>query len=107
MKFESELKKGVFIIGKCPKCKKTTWPPNDFCNICFEELEWQESSYQGKLIEFAKKNNECFCVAEIDEGVRIIGTLIMNSKKPKIGSKIKLKKCEVTNENYSFIMTLI
>ncbi|HET6516714.1 MAG TPA: zinc ribbon domain-containing protein [Nitrosopumilaceae archaeon] len=106
MKFESELKKGVFVVGKCPKCKKATWPPSDYCNLCFGNLEWRESSYEGKLIEFAKKNDEIFCIAEIDEGIRVMGTLILNSTKPEIGSKIRLKKCGIKNGNYSFVMSL-
>ena len=105
MKFETELKKGLFMLGKCPKCDKVTWPPSDCCNICFGELKWEESSYKGKLIEFTKKNDENFCLAEID-GVRIMGTLIVNSTKPEIGSKIKLEKCGVKNGNYSFVMRL-
>ena len=105
MKFETELKKGLFMLGKCPKCDKVTWPPSDCCNICFGELKWEESSYKGKLIEKKKKNDENFCLAAID-GVRIMGTLIVNSTKPEIGSKIKLEKCGVKNGNYSFVMRL-
>ena len=106
MKFESELKKGIFVIGKCPKCMKITWPPNDYCSECFEKLNWSESSYEGKLIEFTKKNNENFCIAEIDGGIRIMGKLIINSSKPQIGSKIRLEKCGIKNKNYSFVMRL-
>jgi len=106
MKFESELKKGVFIVGKCPKCNKVTWPPSDYCNICFGDLDWKESSYNGKLIEFTKKNDKNFCITEIDEGIRIMGTLILNSTKPEIGSKVQLEKCGIKNGNYSFVMRL-
>ena len=106
MKFESELKKGILMIGKCPKCKKITWPPSDYCDSCFGDLEWKESSYVGKLIEFTKKGKEDFCVAEIDEGIRIMGTLIVNSKNPNIGTQIRLEKCGIKNGNYSFVMRL-
>lgn len=105
MKFENELKKGVFLVGKCPKCNKVTWPPSDYCDMCFGELDWKESKYDGKLIEFAKKNDENFCIVEIDEGIRIMGTLITDSK-PEIGSKIRLEKCGIKNGNYSFVMRL-
>lgn len=107
MKFESELKKGILMIGTCPKCKKTTWPPSDFCNVCFGNLEWKESSYEGKLIEFTKKNNENFCLAEIDNEIRLMGTLIGNSEIPHHGSKIRLQKCGIRNGNYFFIFVQI
>ena len=106
MKFESELKKGIFLVGKCPKCKKVTWPPSDFCNICFGELYWKEASRDGKLIEYTKKNNKSFCIVEIDDGIRIMGSLLTNSTKPKVGSKVRLEKCGVKNGNYSFVMRL-
>ncbi len=106
MKFESELKKGVFVVGKWPKCNKVTWQPSDNCNICFGELDLKEASYDGKLIEITKKNDENFCIAEIDEGIRIMCTLILNSTKPEIGSKVKLEKCGIKNGNYSFVMRL-
>ncbi len=53
-----------------------------------------------------KKNDEYFCIVEIDEGVKIMGTLILNSTKPEIGSKVKLEKCGIENGNYSFVMRL-
>jgi uncharacterized protein len=106
MKFESQLEKGIFVIGKCPKCNKITWPPSNYCNICFGDIDWKETSYDGKLIEFSKKNNENFCIAEIDEGIRIMGKLITNSMEPKVGSKVKLEKCGIKNGNYIFVMRL-
>ena len=106
MKFESELKKGIFVVGKCPKCMKITWPPSDYCSECFSELDWSESTYEGRLIEFTKKNNENFCIAEIDGGIRIMGTLIVNSSKPMINSKVKLVKCGIKDGNYLFILRL-
>ena len=106
MKFESELKKGIFLVGRCPKCNKITWPPSNYCSICFESLDWSKVSLKGKLIEFTKTNDENFCIAEFD-GVRIMGTLITNSADPAIGSKVRLEKCGIKNGNYSFIMKLI
>jgi hypothetical protein len=105
MKFEDELEKGNFVVGKCSKCNKITWPPSDYCNICFGELVWEKSSRYGQLIEYTKKHNVNFCIAEIN-GVRIMGTLLTNSTKPKVGSKIRLEKCGIKNGNYSFVMRL-
>ena len=106
MKFESELKKGIFVVGMCTKCNQVSWPPSDYCNKCFGNLDWKESSYEGKIIEFSKKNNENFCVVETDEGIRIMCTFIQNSSKPEIGSKIRLSKCGMKNNDYQFIVAL-
>lgn len=106
MKFESELQKGNFIVGTCAKCNKVVWPPSDCCDVCFGDLDWKKIYPEGKLVEYAKRDDEIFCVAELDVGIRIMGTLIINSVKPDIGSKIRIEKCDIKNGNYSFVIRL-
>ena len=106
MIFETELQKGNFFVGNCPRCKKIIWPPSDFCNICFGELNWEKIKPEGKLIEYTKRDNESFCVAEIDGGIRIMGTMIVNSEKPEVGSRVRIEKCGIKNGNYSFVIRL-
>ncbi len=65
MKFDSELKKGIFVVGKCSKCNKVTWPPSDYCSICFGDLDWKQASYDGKLIEFTKKIMKIFVLLRL------------------------------------------
>lgn len=106
MKFESELQKGNFIVGNCHKCNKVIWPPSDYCDNCFGNLNWKKIQPEGRLVEYSKTDNEVFCVAELDGGIRIMGTLIENSVKPEIGSKIRIEKCGIKNGNYSFVIRL-
>lgn len=106
MNFESELQKGNFIVGNCPKCNKVIWPPSDYCDVCFGNLDWNRIQPEGKLVEYAKRDNEFFCVTELDCGIRIMGTLIDNSTKLEIGSKVKIEKCGIVNGNYSFTISL-
>lgn len=100
MNFETELKKGEFFISECPKCKKIVWPPSEFCNQCLDHNSWRKSSGKGKIIEYSKKENTYFCVAEIEDSIKIIGELI--SGKPKVGNQIKICDCGISNGNYFF-----
>lgn len=90
--FESELKRGRFVVGECTKCKKITWPPNDFCSSCFESLSWREIKEPGTLIEYSAKDKQRFCMVEFENAIRIIGTLPGNSE-PEPGQKIRIVSC--------------
>jgi uncharacterized OB-fold protein len=105
LNFESELKKGNFIISECSKCKKIVWPPSEFCNLCLGNNSWRKSSGIGKIIEFSKRGNAYFCVAEIEETIRIMCDLV--SEAPKIGDQIKIIKCGISNGNYFFKIKVI
>ncbi|MDH3677860.1 MAG: zinc ribbon domain-containing protein [Nitrosopumilus sp.] len=105
MNFESELKKGNFLISECPQCKKTTWPPSEFCNQCLGNNTWRKSSGMGIIIEFSKKENIYFCVAEIEDSIKIMGEI--DSGVPEIGSQICIINCGITNGNYFFKLKLL
>ena len=104
-KFETELKKGNFIIGECPNCKIVIWPPSEYCSKCFGNIEWRNSINVGELIEFSRKDDSYFGIAEFEKKIRIMGT-IKSKDIPKIGQKTKLEKCSVNEGNYSFEMSL-
>ena len=40
-KFETELKAGNFVTSECTHCKKIVWPPSDYCDYCFKEVNWR------------------------------------------------------------------
>ncbi|CAD6519000.1 conserved hypothetical protein [metagenome] len=105
MNFESELKKGIFMISECTQCNKTIWPPSEFCNQCFKEVSWKKSPSEGKIIEFSRQNNDYFCLIEIKNGVRIIGKV--SSGTPNVGQNIKLDRCGIRDGSYFFEMSLI
>ena len=105
MNFESELKKGNFIISECVHCQKIVWPPSEFCNQCFEEVSWRKSSHEGKIIECSKQNNDYFCLVEIENIIKIMGKI--PSGIPNVGQHVKIKKCGIKDENYYFEMSLI
>lgn len=102
MNFELELKKGNFLISECNYCKKIVWPPSEFCNQCLKENSWRDCSRFGKIIEFSKKNNSYFCVAELENSVKIIGEIVSGT--PTNGEKIKVVDCGMENNNYFFKM---
>ena len=91
-KFEEELKKGKFVCGECQNCKKLVWPPNDYCNRCFGQVKWRPVLQTARLIEFSKKGNDIFCIAEFENEIRVMGSLQTNTK-PVIGQDLKLIKC--------------
>ncbi len=92
-KFEQELKNNNFLCSYCVKCNKTVWPPGDFCNRCFNEVIWRAVSRHAKLVEFSYKDKECFCIAEFDEGIRVMGS-IEDAAKLEIGQSLFLLKCD-------------
>jgi len=61
----------------------------------------------ANLLNIQKKNDIDFCLAEFENGVRIMGDLILKAKKPEIGAQVKLEKCGITDGNYSFVMSTI
>jgi hypothetical protein len=105
MSFESELKKGNFVIAECKYCQKIVWPPSEFCNQCFGEVLWRKGSSEGKIIEFSKQNKDYFCLVEIENAIKIIGRI--SSGIPNIGQLVKIEKCGIKDENYYFEMSLI
>ena len=98
MNFESELKKGNLIISECLKCKKITWPPSNFCNVCLKENSWRKCSTLGTIIEFSKQNDVYFCIVELENSLRAMAKII--SGIPEIGKKIKVVECGIEDENY-------
>lgn len=101
-KFEIELKKGKFVCSECTKCNKLVWPPSDFCNVCFDNVKWRQVSKKGKLIEFSKKDNTIFCIAEFENMIRVMGELETGLKTPSIGQDLELVKCNYDNKEKFF-----
>ena len=54
MNFELMLSEGKFCIPECTKCKKTVWPPAEFCNHCFGDVMLQDGPFTGKILEFSE-----------------------------------------------------
>ncbi len=100
--FENKLKSNKFVCSECSKCNKLVWPPSDFCNVCFSKVKWRQVSTKGKIIEFAKKDNTIFCIAEFENAVRIMGELETGLKMPSIGQDIELVKCNYINNPQFF-----
>jgi len=100
--FENELKNGKFVCSECPKCNKLVWPPSDFCNVCFGSVKWRQVSRNGKLVEFSKKDNTIFCIAEFENTIRIMGELETRSKIPSAGQDLELVKCNYADKEEFF-----
>ncbi|HSB57862.1 MAG TPA: hypothetical protein VLD38_08665 [Nitrosopumilaceae archaeon] len=99
-----EPKESDFICSACPNCEKLVWPQNDYCNRCFGEVIWRPISQVGKLIEFSKKGDVIFCIAEFENEIRIMGSLDCTTM-PVIGQDLKLVKCS-NNGNEEFVFKL-
>ncbi len=105
-KFEYELKNDNFVCSKCNKCDKLVWPPSDFCNSCFGVVEWKQLNRTAKLIEFSKKDDELFCIAEFEGKIRIVGRL-QNSTDLKIGQPLILTKCDYDGVEKFFLEVIV
>src|SRR6266849_6117472 len=100
--FENELKNGRFVCSECPKCNKLVWPPSDFCNVCFSKVKWRQVSKKGRLVEFSRKDNTIFCIAEFENTVRIMGELEIGLKVPLVGQDLDLVKCNYADKEKFF-----
>jgi len=105
MNFDSELKKGNFLISECNNCKKIVWPPSEFCNQCLNENSWRSCSKVGKIIEFSKKDKTYFCVVEMENSIKIIGEIV--SGRPGIGKQVNIIECGIVNGDYFFKMKVL
>ena len=104
-KFEEELRVGNFVTSECLYCAKIVWPPSAYCNNCFKNVSWRKVSPNGKLIEWSKKNNDIFCIAEFENTIRVIGKLDTKNVMPKPGQLIKFKNCTLNDKpNFFFII---
>lgn len=92
MSFESELKKGKFVVGECTKCHKVNWPPNHSCSTCFGELTFRAVKEPGIIVEWSGKGDDVFCIVEFEESVRVIGTMYEHSELSP-GQKVRIAKC--------------
>ncbi len=99
MSFESELKNGNFCIPECIECKEIVWPPTDFCSKCFGKISLKRGDFEGKILEFSKKEDEFFCVVEFYEKIRIMAKMLQT---PKIGDSVKISKCGISDGSYFF-----
>lgn len=105
MSFESELKKGNFLISECEYCKKIVWPFSEWCNQCLGKNSWRKCTGKGKIIEFSKKEKTYFCVAEIENSIKLLGEIISDT--PKIGKSVIIIDCGISDNNYFFKMKML
>jgi len=92
-RFEQELKNNNFLCSQCTKCNKLVWPPNDFCNKCFSNVVWRPVSRFAKIVEFSSNDKELFCIAEFEDGIRVMGK-VENASGLKVGQSLLLTKCD-------------
>ena len=105
-KFEEELRVGNFVTSECLYCAKIVWPPSAYCNNCFKNVSWRKVSPNGKLIEWSKKNNDIFCIAEFENSIRVIGKLDSKNIIPKPGQLLKFINCSLNDKpKFFFILT--
>ena len=103
--FENELKNGKFVCSECIKCNKLVWPPSDLCSNCFAKVRWRQVSTVATLVEFSKKDNTIFCIAEFEGAIRVMGSLETKSEEISIGQELILAKCDY-DERERFVFQL-
>lgn len=104
MRFESELKKGKFTVTECNNCKKTIWPPSDFCNICFNQTILRHCNLNGKILEYSKHQGKYFCLVVFEKTVIVFAEII--SGIPEVGRVVTLEECGIKNGNYFFKISI-
>ncbi len=57
------------------------------------------------FIEFSKKENTYFGVAEIENSIKIMGEIV--SESPEIGQQVNIIDCGIINDNYFFKMKVV
>ena len=101
-KFEAELKAGNFVTSECPDCKKIVWPPSDYCDNCFKEVNWRKVSENGTIVELSGKENDVFCITEFENKIRVMGKLDTEINTAKPGQTVKLTRCSFNEKNGFF-----
>lgn len=101
--FEDQLKKGVFQICNCKNCDIIFWPVQNICKKCGEKTSWKESSYNGTIIEFSRKDSEFFGLVEIDKSIKVLGKII-SSETPNVGQPVKMETSFGDRPIYSFFV---
>ncbi|HJU13862.1 MAG TPA: hypothetical protein VJ792_05340 [Candidatus Nitrosotalea sp.] len=56
-------------------------------------MTWRKLSREGTLLEYSRRNGECFCMAEFEGKVRIMGT-VLDAQDLRIGQKMYLERCD-------------
>jgi len=101
-KFEVELKAGNFVTSECSHCNRIVWPPSDYCDNCFKEVNWRKVSENGTIVELSRKENDVFCITEFENKIRVMGKLDAEIHMAKPGQTVKLSKCLFNDKNGFF-----
>ena len=104
-KFEAELKAGNFVTSECFHCNRIVWPPSNYCDSCFKEVNWRKVSQNGIIIELSRKENKVFCITEFEDKIRVMGKLNVEIHMAKPGHTVRLSKCLLNGKN-SFFFSL-
>lgn len=105
MIFEEKMKEGNFLVGECTSCQKIVWPPSEFCNKCFKEIQWRKGSENGRVVEFSKINDNYLCLVEFENTIKIMGKL--TSGFPSINQRVKIKRCGIKKGSFFFEFSLV
>ena len=99
--FWSRLSAGEFSTTQCQVCKHTMFPPAQHCSVCWsKEMLWLTLSGKGKLYArttvhaapsiFQAQVPYSVGIIDLEEGIRIIASLIDGKDKLKNDEAIQL-----------------
>jgi len=104
LSFESEIKKGNFVVTECTLCNKIMWPYSEFCNNCFNRTTIRNAKKEGKILEYSKHQEKYFAMAEFEGIMRLFGEIIAGI--PASGKTVRLEECGIKNGSYFFKMSI-
>ena len=93
MRFRSELCRGNLVVPVCDSCKKTVWPPSDFCSYCLADTVWEAAPRDGIILEFSRQGGRYFCVAELGRTLRLVCSVASGT--PENGRRVRLERCGI------------
>lgn len=87
-KYWDKIKEGALYLQQCSRCHRFVFYPRSLCPYCWgSDLEWKPVSGKGRLYsytvvnvsalpEFADETPYIYTVIELDEGVKMPGTIV-------------------------------
>jgi uncharacterized OB-fold protein len=97
--FAKCLRRGIFKVPVCKKCKKKAWPPSSTCPACYSFTALQQVDRKGVIIEFGTSHvnghEGIFGIVEM-AGFRLVGSF--DSPKLSEGMLVRMMDCGMRDD---------
>lgn len=97
--FWEALDSDRFLVGRCPDCGTTFFPPRALCPYCAAEAKTAESSRRGRLYSFTRQHRTApgfdapliVGLVELDEGPRVLASIDAEYDALAIGDDVEMQ----------------